>query len=279
MRLLNDKIQIEVSKFDKLRPMMRFVYDHSYNKSELIIAEIGVYRGEHAKAIMDIFGDKIKMLYLVDPYEFCEVKYHNLKGSELIAKYKLYKYRKQITFIKATSNEAVDLIPDNMDAVYIDGCHDYEQVIKDISNYWNKVKQFGVIGGDDFTFKGFPDVPCAVIEFAKINKILPELCFGEKKDWWIRKVEFDESIMKNFRKNTYENTLSISALIEKIKIKTNTINFDDPSLQLGFTCGLAWIKSILDGNIQVCFKCGTDILTADSFMIKDGKTICSNCSK
>ena len=52
------------------------------------------------------------------------------------------------------------------DMVYIDGSHEYDQVLSDLHAYWPLLKDNGVLFGDDYS-GGWPGVMKAVDEFAK----------------------------------------------------------------------------------------------------------------
>ncbi|GAI57889.1 unnamed protein product [marine sediment metagenome] len=83
------------------------------------------------------------------------------------------------------SADAVNLIPDNLDFVYIDGNHAYEFVKEDIKNYWPKVKKGGVFGGHDYyNLSKAREVKKAVDEFVKENKLK---LFTGNIDWWVVK--------------------------------------------------------------------------------------------
>lgn len=186
-----------------IRPMIKAIYD-IYGGKELIGVEIGVSKGLNAKNILSFLN--IKKLYLVDPYPNCITNYGKFhayiydskeldstkkKGKEIwygkdffeYAKKLLSKFENKIKFIRKTSEEAVSLIPNNLDFIYIDGNHDYEFVKKDIELYYPKVKSGGVIGGDDFNIS-FLGVCEAVMEFVKRNNLK---LYGENSEWWIVK--------------------------------------------------------------------------------------------
>ena len=118
------------------------------SKNDLVGVEIGVYYGTHAKNILESLP--IKMLYLIDPYEtyvekgiLWNAEYKNIYAE---ANKKLEKYKEKVKFIKRKSQDAVGLIPDSLDFVYIDGNHTFKAVKKDIELYYPKVKNGGVIG-------------------------------------------------------------------------------------------------------------------------------------
>jgi len=53
--------------------------------------------------------------------------------------------------IRATSDNAVDQIGDNsIDLLFIDGDHSYQQVKRDLINYWPKIKMGGILLGHDY---------------------------------------------------------------------------------------------------------------------------------
>lgn len=84
---------------------------------------------------------------------------------------------------KATSLEAAALYENNsLDFVMLDASHKYEDVIDDIVSWWPKLKEGGILAGDDWDHSG---VRKAVID-----------CFGEKNidgvtpfaTWFTKKV-------------------------------------------------------------------------------------------
>jgi len=159
---------------------------HGLKGNNLIGAEIGVYRGKHAKSMLDT--EKIKKLYLIDPYEkYSETNdLKDLKETREKA-YNLLK-DEEVEFIYKKSEEVIKDIPDDLDFIYIDGAHDYDNIKKDIENYWNKVKVGGIFGGHDFgkTWKEEDKngVLKAVMEF--VNKYGLKL-YVEYRDWWVIK--------------------------------------------------------------------------------------------
>jgi len=159
------------------RPMITFIKEKK--GSGLIGAEIGVYKGENSESIMKTLN--IKKLYLIDPYKEGQSYSHTFVVAKEDAVKRLSKYEDKIQFIELTSDEAVNQIPDDLDFVYIDGNHDYESVKRDITNYYPKVKEGGVIGGHDFN-NSFLDVVRAACEFSKGMKLYSRLA-----DWWVIK--------------------------------------------------------------------------------------------
>jgi hypothetical protein len=66
---------------------------------------------------------------------------------------------------RLTSDDALSLFEDDSyDFIFIDGLHEYDQVLKDCRNYWSKIKKGGIFAGHDY--KVIAGVGKAVDEFA-----------------------------------------------------------------------------------------------------------------
>lgn len=164
------------------RPMMRYIKQHY--QQPLVGVEIGVFEGMHANNILSTLS--IKRLYLVDPYaNYSEYNNRSVDFEKIYknAKKRLLRFNNKIQFIRDFSEIAANQIPDNIDFVYIDACHRYGYVKKDIELYYPKVKKGGVIGGHNFEIR-FKDVCKAVLEFADKHSLELQ---GEGIDWWIIK--------------------------------------------------------------------------------------------
>lgn len=175
------------------RPMIDFVYKNLKDK-QLMGVEVGVAFGDNAENMLKTL--KLKKLYLVDPYvpyvedgkrwNYMPIEEDgrswNYSKAMFLMKKRLQKFQDRITFLRMTSEEAIQLIPDNMDFVYIDGNHAYEYIKRDIQLYYPKVKEGGVIGGHDFT--DHFGVMKAVIQFVESQGLRLNV---RQKDWWIVK--------------------------------------------------------------------------------------------
>jgi hypothetical protein len=188
VNVLSDvKHRIFPRPFERLSPVR--------NKKNLVGAEIGVCGGEHALSLLKTFD--ICKIYLIDPYkiyeEYKEGRDHygidmmSLEDSEKSAKKLLSSYEGKIVWLKYFSENAANLINEELDFVYIDGNHAVDYVRKDIETYYPLIKKGGVIGGHDF-YNGFQyehdGVIQAVIEWA-VKKEKPLKV--EMPDWWIVK--------------------------------------------------------------------------------------------
>jgi hypothetical protein len=157
-------------------------------KKNLIICEIGVFKGEFSKFIYDEMQPK--ELHLIDPFKgmMCSgdkdgnnVVWTNLEEeySILNSKYSSVnnvKIHKDFSFnvLKNFQDEYFDLI-------YIDGDHSYHGVKTDLELAYIKTKKDGYICGHDYTKTSFPGVVKAVDEFCleknlKINFLSKDGC-------------------------------------------------------------------------------------------------------
>ena len=155
------------------------------DKPDLVGVEVGVRWG--CNALRMLLHLNIKCLYLVDPYKPFPVPKGGLwmNGRQDIcdqyfdiAKYNLEGFN-NIVWMLDFSYNIIDLIPDDIDFVYIDGDHRYEAVIKDINLFYPKLKKGGLLAGHDYT--STPSVTNAV------NDIFEGFVESAGDDWWIWK--------------------------------------------------------------------------------------------
>jgi hypothetical protein len=161
----------------------------------LVGVEIGVYKAEHAFALLEYLD--IRRLYLIDPYDLYDaysegkanygVTQAPLSEAKKTAEDRLAPYADRITWIHKMSTDAAREIPDELDFVYIDGNHEESFVREDILAYWPKVRQGGTVGGHDF-YNGYcrdhDGVVKAVSRFAVESGFPLQV---ELPDWWIKK--------------------------------------------------------------------------------------------
>ena len=119
-----------------------------------VFVEIGTFTGAFADHILS--SSEGSTLYCIDPY----IHYDGYNGdstnnevgdalfNQVVTTMKA-KYNERIIFIRAFSNEAIRMIPDEIDFLYIDGNHSYKYVYDDLKNYYPKVKPNCFIVGDD----------------------------------------------------------------------------------------------------------------------------------
>lgn len=171
------------------RPFTKFLKkQHQDNPNPLIAAEIGYGFGENAENLKKELN--IKTLYCIDkylgsePYQDAHGKVYDWcnPGPEF------YKRLEQLKtngtkFVITDSHQAFQYLPRNLDFIYIDGNHAYENVLFDLHLSFQHVRLGGFIGGHDFGSRTF-DVSEAVFKVAKETGLTPTI---DTPDFWFRK--------------------------------------------------------------------------------------------
>ena len=156
----------------------------------LVGAEIGVMDGEHAKIILKYLN--ISELILVDPFQvYIDAPIKKKLNWDFDKMYLDVKNKflnnSRVKIYREYSQTACALFDDNyFDFIYIDADHSYEQVKLDLENWFPKLKQFGVICGDDYGRPVGYGVVKAVNEFAFSKKLVVQI--GDDHQFWFVKV-------------------------------------------------------------------------------------------
>jgi hypothetical protein len=135
-----------------------------------IVAEVGVYMGEHAREICECLDPS--MIYLVDTIKRFEVFPRSGDGK--------WPY----TFFEEKSQVGASHLPDEcLDFVYIDALHDEVNMAIDIACWYQKVKVGGVIGGHDYGQDPNQSINSAVRRMFGLD------VYSKDVDWWhVKKV-------------------------------------------------------------------------------------------
>ncbi len=136
---------------------MQLINKISQNK-KVRIAEIGVWKGDFAYQVLKNCPN-IEKYYLVDPWRHLKdwKKPFNVSNEQFNSVFettmrKLDFAKDKICVLRGTTLEVVDQINDSeLDLVYIDGDHTAKGIVIDLIKLFPKVKEGGVIGGDDYT--------------------------------------------------------------------------------------------------------------------------------
>jgi hypothetical protein len=186
--------------YRKNRGFTHFIVNHfkNNNHNNIIGCEIGVDCGYNAFSILYMLqknGINMEQFYLIDSYnDWMEIENnaeiiikHSLKNNKDIARNILKKYINQCIFFYEKSDIVVKHLKEiisGFDFVYIDGCHNFVAVERDITNYYPLVKKGGIMGGHDFSSRC--GVPKAVLSFVEKENL--EL-FGnlDTACWWVIK--------------------------------------------------------------------------------------------
>jgi len=127
-------------------------------KGNIIGVEVGLWKADYARIML--LGNPRLIWYGVDPYH----PYGRMKRKQpewdLICKRvigKMSGFGDRFTLVRKTSKEGVNFIPNNVDFVFIDGNHDEDMVLSDITLYEPKVRSGGIMSGHDYSLPGSRD--------------------------------------------------------------------------------------------------------------------------
>jgi predicted O-methyltransferase YrrM len=159
------------------------------------LLEIGSYAGESAEIFLK--AGRVSLIVCVDPWKNgyddhdaaskrCPMADVEAEFDRRMSQFDKSQWRK----LKMTAGEAFELLrrevvagADNgFDAVYIDGCHQYEQVRQDIENAYRILPPDSLLCGHDFG-SHCPGVQKAVLEFSGPDG--PDRVFSDLS-WLIR---------------------------------------------------------------------------------------------
>lgn len=169
---------------------MNAIREHFGSKS-VVGAEIGVWKGYHAEDIL-LNYQEVTRLYLVDPYKAYAV-YHNVsvKGfrnarRRAHARLKSHKIDPE-RYVFVEDFFKAECIPEKLDFIYIDGNHNYENTIHDISEAEKIVRTGGVIAGHDYHDVGSEKEHLWGVGLAVREKFKGQRLYIDDVDWWIFK--------------------------------------------------------------------------------------------
>ena len=118
--------------------------------------EIGVKRGEFSKHLLSTTD--LKKLYLVDPWMSQDVAtydeiHHDHDDDFVACMNNVQPFQGRYEIVKDFSYNAHSKFSDEyFDFIYIDGNHSYDAVKDDLDKWYPKLKQGGLLAGDDYTY-------------------------------------------------------------------------------------------------------------------------------
>jgi predicted O-methyltransferase YrrM len=121
---------------------------------DAVVIEIGSFLGESTEIFLET--KRVRRIYCIDPYrggyDDSDVASHVAMDDVKAAFYERMKpYGEAVVPMHLSSERAAQFFKaGSADMVYVDGCHLYEAVKRDIALYRPKVKAGGMIAGHDF---------------------------------------------------------------------------------------------------------------------------------
>ena len=128
---------------------LRYLFDHLPLYSKIV--EVGCWAGYTTVHLGTWAKAKGGHVYVVDTFNGRGSILEDETGNPLSAlksNLKKFKLEDTVTIIKSTSDDALEKLPKDVNMVFIDGDHRYNQIKKDIINY--KKITSGIICGHDF---------------------------------------------------------------------------------------------------------------------------------
>ena len=172
-------IAIGMRRWEILYELMN---DHGYRK----MAEVGCKEGRTTEYILSALPDAY--VHAVDPFEnvpnegesYDDWDYSAIKDEFLR---RTDDYKDRLTLHQCLSTQAAESIKDGeLDIVFIDAAHDYDNVWADIDAWYPKVRNGGLITGHDFNHK-FIGVQRAVADHFNLLHVqtLPDSVWAIRK--------------------------------------------------------------------------------------------------
>ena len=152
--------------------------------------EVGVEHGDYSDILLG--RSNLHILFSVDSWSQYNEDGFLVKTDELhethmqitIEKLKKYGGRNQILRLKSV--DAAKLFQNGeLDFVYIDACHSYEECKNDILAWHPKIKLGGILGGHDY-MDPFPGVKRAVNEFVADHNIDLQIIVDGAPSWYFK---------------------------------------------------------------------------------------------
>ena len=149
--------------------------------------EVGTFEGYNALGIMRY--TPTSKLYCVDPYKAynCSVgeymgRFDQNDWDEICNRSQAKLKGFNVEFIRKTSQEAAQILPNDLDWVYIDGNHSVEACYQDLCSWCSKVKPGGKFGGHDCTEV---EIQIALSKWIDVYNIDRNLVKFEGNEWMI----------------------------------------------------------------------------------------------
>ena len=158
--------------------------------------EVGVWQGVNAEGLLRRF----RRLYLtmVDPYKATDEEYQGRQvltqtalddaWQQALARTQFAHNRRHLLLMPSTV-AAGRVLDDSQDFVFLDGLHDYDNVVADLLAWWPKVRGGGLFAGHDYGNQnnrlGIFGVDRAVNEFADERGLAVGV--ADAHIWWVVK--------------------------------------------------------------------------------------------
>ena len=153
--------------------------------------ELGVYEGDHSNEILKLL-EPVE-LYLVDMWTDIKVSGEGFDYSgdrqEVWDKRYLrvqnrFTSHDNVSVLRMSTDQAAEVVPNDLDLVYIDANHEPAAALNDMKKWFPKVRQGGILSGDDYNRE---QVVWAVAEFLKDYPQYTLQVSDNTTQWWFIK--------------------------------------------------------------------------------------------
>ena len=171
---------------------------HFSSKKKLVGAEVGVFKGDFSKRILELVP-KIQLLHGVDPYKDFSQEVYRCRRSktwnqqqwedlykDMCARLEPHIRSGRFKIYRTTSKKALAYIEQPLDFVFIDGNHSYEYVKQDIKLWEPKVVSGGIVSGHDYGSGFHTGVQKAVDEYAAKHGRTVKYDLRDGVWWWVK---------------------------------------------------------------------------------------------
>ena len=161
------------------------------------VCELGVAKGDNLWTMIKLGFPKYALGIDAWSHEICPFYTQDYHDSNLAKVERAFAVARkwsgsEIDIIKGDHSKLVDNYEDGFfDYVYIDSSHLYEDTVRDIAQWWPKIKKGGIIAGHDYSNSDpLYGVIQAVTEFVEDNNIkYLHITREQTKSWIILKTE------------------------------------------------------------------------------------------
>jgi hypothetical protein len=154
-----------------------------FGDKEVVGVEIGVWRAEGSDTLLAAMPNL--KLYSIDPwlwqkdrgYEAGSGNQHGQEVSYKVTKAVLGEYGDRSIVLRMKSDEAVSVVTEPLDFVWIDGDHNEDAVRRDIINWKRKLKPRSILCGHDWHLNHIKKV---------VRELLGEPVLGDDDIWYFK---------------------------------------------------------------------------------------------
>ena len=169
------------TSWDLIRPSFSVLLNEQ-REGKIIAVEVGVEEGKNAVVMLQQCPKLF--LYLVDTTD------------SPVLQQRIVPFNDRVEFVNKSSVDASKMFPDrHFDYIYIDALHELTDVTSDLTHWYPKIKEGGVISGHDWWYEGVRQAVCQFFTGkGQLLYAVHNMCIGtvpsvdaEMMDWWVKK--------------------------------------------------------------------------------------------